>query len=105
MPRCSGGNRGPGLHSGYRIKQPGYREEIHAEDRIRSSVVSCDALVGLWYVTRELSEKFQSVKVVSSTVSENSAVEVLIKRFDNLIPQATILMLEPCLPLDREVTP
>jgi hypothetical protein len=52
-----------------------------------------------------LSEKFQSVKVVSSTVSENSAVEVLIKRFDNLIPQATILMLEPCLPLDREVTP
>ena len=36
-------------------------------------------------------------------MSEDSAVKVLIEGFDNLIPQASILMLELGLPLELEV--
>jgi len=41
----------------------------------------------------------------SCAVCEDSAVQVLVKGFGNLIPQAPILMLEPCLPLELEVIP
>ena len=38
-------------------------------------------------------------------VSEDAAVKVLIKGLQHLIPQASILMLEPSLPLELEVIP
>jgi hypothetical protein len=38
-------------------------------------------------------------------VSEDAAIEVLIEGLHYLIPQAPILVLEPVLPLDREVIP
>jgi len=55
---------------------------------------------------RDKERAITSIAVYSSgTMSEDSAIEVLIKSFDNLIPQAPILMLEPCLPLELEVIP
>ena len=42
---------------------------------------------------------------LSGAVREHSAVQVIIEGFDNLIPQASILMLEPGLPLELEVIP
>jgi hypothetical protein len=44
---------------------------------------------------------FASVTVYpSGTVSEDAAIEVLVKGLYYLIPQAPILMLEKCLPLE-----
>jgi hypothetical protein len=39
------------------------------------------------------------------TVSEHTAVEILVEGFQHLVPQAPILLLEPRLPLELEVIP
>jgi hypothetical protein len=41
----------------------------------------------------------------SGTVSEDAAVEIFVEGIQHLVPQAPILVLEPCLPLDLEIVP
>ena len=50
---------------------------------------------------RDKQRVFASITIhPSSSVSEDTAIKVFVEGLQHLVPQASVLMLEPCLPLE-----